>query len=153
MLKRTIPGFGISSPLDPQQSANAGAQYLAQLYAQYGNWNTALIAYNQGPGALAANGPYSSSQAYAASILANAGLPSDGSGAGTPVDASTGLPVTNAGVFDASSLFTSSATPAVDNTSVDSSTFSFTDGSGNLTPVAWVGIAAAGLLGVFAFSR
>jgi soluble lytic murein transglycosylase-like protein len=74
IMPANFASFGITNPNDPQQSANAGAQYLAQLYQQYGDWNTALIAYNQGPGALAANGPYSSSQQYAQSILNNAGL-------------------------------------------------------------------------------
>lgn len=75
LMPATGKSLGVSDPFNPQQNADAGAKYLAQLYGQYGDWNTALIAYNQGPGALANNGPYSSSQQYAATILQNAGVP------------------------------------------------------------------------------
>lgn len=80
--------LGVSNPFDPQQSANAGAKYLSQLYAQYGDWETALIAYNEGPGALAAHGVYPSSQSYAEGILADAGVSSspDLSGSPSPFD-------------------------------------------------------------------
>jgi soluble lytic murein transglycosylase-like protein len=76
--------LGVSNPFDPQQSANAGAKYLAQLYAQYGDWETALIAYNEGPGALASHGVYPSSQAYASGILADAGIMSSPDTSGSP---------------------------------------------------------------------
>jgi len=80
LMPATAASLGVTNPFDPQQSANGGAQYLAQLFQQYGDWNTALIAYNQGPGALAQNGPYSSSQQYASTILANAGVSSPSGG-------------------------------------------------------------------------
>jgi soluble lytic murein transglycosylase-like protein len=91
--------FGITDPFDPAQSANAGARYLSQLYSQYGDWNTALIAYNEGPGNLASKGVFPSSQSYADSILADSGIlatpPTDtGSldASGAPVeDSSAGL--------------------------------------------------------------
>lgn len=102
--------LGITNPTDPQQSANAGAQYLSQLYAQYGNWNDALVAYNEGPGNLANQGVFPDSQAYADAILANSGLSTI-----TPVsaDGSTGSLAVDSG--DLSSLFDFSAgqsTPA-----------------------------------------
>ena len=121
--------FGVTNPFDAQQSANAGAAYLAQLYAQYGNWNTALIAYNQGPTALAQNGPYASSQSYADSILANAGISTDISSMGPPVIDSSGNLLADTGTGD-SSLF-------------DFSSLGLTDSSGNLSGVAWVGVAIA----------
>ena len=122
--------FGVTNPFDAQQSANAGAAYLAQLYAQYGNWNTALIAYNQGPTALAQNGPYSSSQTYADVILANAGISTDLSAMGPPaLDSSGNLVADTSGTGD-SSLF-------------DFSSLGLTDSSGNLSGVAWAGIAIA----------
>lgn len=117
--------LGVTNPFDVQQSANAGAAYLAQLYKQYGDWNTALIAYNQGPTALAQNGVYSSSQAYADTILANADLSSSGTMGPFPLDSSGNL---DAGTGD-SSLFDFSA--------------GFTDSSGNLSGLAWAGIALA----------
>src|ERR1700730_16461245 len=50
--------LGVSDPFDSVQSANAGAKYLSQLYGQYGDWGTALIAYNEGPGNLKAKGVF-----------------------------------------------------------------------------------------------
>lgn len=76
LMPATAASLGVTNPFDPQQSANGGAQYLAQLYSQYGDWNTALIAYNEGPGALATHGAYPSSQQYAQTILTNAGMDS-----------------------------------------------------------------------------
>lgn len=35
---------------DPNQSAEAGAKYLSQLYKKYGNWELVAMAYNGGPG-------------------------------------------------------------------------------------------------------
>src|SRR5271166_4091361 len=88
--------LGVTNPFDPVQNANAGAKYLSQLYSQYGDWSTALIAYNEGPGNLASKGVFPSSQSYADSILQNAGI-SDTSAADTgSVDAS-GLPVDMSG--------------------------------------------------------
>ncbi len=135
--------LGISNPFDPQQSANAGAQYLAQLYAQYGDWNTALIAYNEGPGNLASKGPFASSQSYASGILANAGDLSGGTAAGNSIDASTGLPVADSPGFDLSTLFSPS-------TSDGSSGISLVDSTGSLTGWGIAAIAAAVGLGIWA---
>lgn len=75
LMPATAKSLGVSNSFDPQQNADAGASYLASLYKQYGDWNTALIAYNEGPGNLQNQGPFQSSQNYASSILANAGEP------------------------------------------------------------------------------
>jgi hypothetical protein len=131
--------LGVTNPFDPQQSANAGAKYLAQLYAQYGDWNTALIAYNEGPGNLANQGPFASSQSYAAGILANAGLSTSGATAQPSTDPTTGLPTSNSGGLDLSTIFGGS-----DDTTSGDGTFALTDDSGNLTPVAW-GLIALGV--------
>jgi len=77
LMPATAKSLGVTNPLDPNQSALGGAQYLQSLYAQYGDWNTALIAYNEGPGALASKGAYQSSQNYASTILDNAGFSTD----------------------------------------------------------------------------
>lgn len=45
----TAKGFNID-PLNPQQSANAAAKYLAYLHKRFGNWGDALRAYNAGEG-------------------------------------------------------------------------------------------------------
>lgn len=86
LMPATGASLGVSDPFDAQQNADGGAKYLAQLYAKYGDWQTALIAYNQGPTALANNGPYSSSQQYASDILANAGVSVGDSGAAASAD-------------------------------------------------------------------
>src|ERR1700690_3784408 len=85
LMPATGASLGVTNPFDPVQNANAGAQYLSQMYAKYGDWDTALIAYNEGPGNLASKGIFPSSQTYADSILANAGLDSSDSGS-TPMD-------------------------------------------------------------------
>jgi Transglycosylase SLT domain len=132
--------LGVTNPFDPQQSANAGAKYLAQLYTQYGNWNTALIAYNEGPGNLSSKGPFASSQSYASGILSNAGDLTGSQPAQTSDDSSTGSPVADTGGFDFSSLLA-----PLDDSGDDGVTL--LDSSGNLTGYAWAGIAAGiGLL-------
>jgi soluble lytic murein transglycosylase-like protein len=45
----TAAQFGIN-PLDPSQAIPAAAQYLAQLYIEFGSWDDAVAAYNWGPG-------------------------------------------------------------------------------------------------------
>jgi len=128
IMPANFASLGVTNPLDPQQSADAGAKLLSQLYAQYGDWNTALIAYNEGSGNLAKFGPYQSSQDYAATILQNSGL-------STPTSPS-GSDSTASGASDSggdSSLFDFSA--------LDSSNVS----PGGLSPLAWLGIAVAGI--------
>lgn len=83
-LMQLMPGtasmLGVTNPFDPVQSANAGAQYLAQLQAKYGSTQLALMAYNWGPGnvdswlqtgaGIHGQPVPSETQAYVASILA-----------------------------------------------------------------------------------
>ena len=120
LMPATAKSLGVSNPFDPNQSALGGAQYLQSLYAQYGDWNTALIAYNEGPGALASKGPYQSSQNYASTILSNAGFSTD---------------------------TTDSAAPAVDEGSTDSGNLDFlsADFSSSNWGIIAMGAVAAGL--------
>jgi len=118
--------LNVSNPFDPTQSANAGAALLQTYYNQYGNWTQALEAYNQGPGSIASNGASTGTMDYASQVLANAGIDPNLSAMG-PTDISGSTDVTGGG----------------DSTLFD---FSFTDSSGDLTGVAYVGIAAAALL-------
>ena len=83
LMPATGASLGVTDPFDVNQNALAGAQYLQSLYNQYGDWQTALIAYNEGPGNLATQGAFPSSQAYATSILSAAGV-SDSSPSGLP---------------------------------------------------------------------
>lgn len=73
----TAAQLGVTDPFDPVQSANGGTAYLAQLYAEYGNWEDALTAYNWGPGNVSkygADAAPASTQSYVANVLSNAGL-------------------------------------------------------------------------------
>lgn len=83
-------GFDVN---DTQQNVAAGETYLQQLYNQFGDWNLALAAYNEGPGAvqkqLAAGQPLTSS-GYASTILANAGITDTSTGNGTDTTDNSG---------------------------------------------------------------
>ena len=119
LMPGTAASLGVSNPFDPSQSALGGATYLEQLYSKYGNWNDALVAYNEGPGAFDASGAYASSASYAASVLAGAALPD------------TTLPqAVDSGSVDSTGVY-----------NLDLSTLS--DGSVNWT---WIGLGLAGVL-------
>lgn len=98
LMPATAASLGVSNPFDPTQNIKGGLSYLQQLYTQYGDWNEALIAYNEGPGNLAKSGVFPSSQSYADSILAAASGISDSSGSSDSLD--TGSPVASADLFD-----------------------------------------------------
>lgn len=97
LMPATAASLGVSDPFNPTQNIQGGLKYLQQLYNQYGDWNEALIAYNEGPGNLAKSGVFPSSQSYADSILAASGI-SDSSGSSDSLD--TGSPVASADLFD-----------------------------------------------------
>jgi hypothetical protein len=119
----------VSNPFDPTQSANAGAALLQTYYNQYGTWTQALEAYNQGPGSIASNGASTGAMDYASQVLLNAGIDQNLASMGPPsIDG------------------TDTSTDAGDSSLFDFSSLQFTDSSGSLTGVAYVGIAAAALL-------
>jgi hypothetical protein len=63
-------------PLDPAQNLEGSARYLSQQYKKFGDWGTALAAYNAGPGAVSKYGgvpPYKETQNYVRTILGNVG--------------------------------------------------------------------------------
>lgn len=99
----TGASLGLSNPFDPQQNANAGASYLMSLYNQFGDWNSALVAYNEGPGAFQKSGAYPSSAAYASTILSNAGVSSDSGSSPISPDNSTPADSTGDGTDTSSS--------------------------------------------------
>ena len=49
LMPATAAQLGVD-PTDVSQNIQGGITYLAQLYQKYGDWNTALAAYNFGPG-------------------------------------------------------------------------------------------------------
>jgi len=90
LMPATAASLGVD-PHDSTQNIEGGLSYLKSLYDQYGDWSTALIAYNEGPGNLANRGVFPSSQSYADSILAAAG----------DLGGSSGSDVTNTGDLSA----------------------------------------------------
>jgi Transglycosylase SLT domain len=66
LLPKYFPGAG----KDANRDIDTAARYLRQLYDQFGNWSTALAAYNEGPTRLANSNlvPVPGARAYAQSI-------------------------------------------------------------------------------------
>ena len=68
----TAAELQLKDPFNPSQSINAGAKYLAQQLATFGEVAYALAAYNAGPGAVRRYGgipPYAETQAYVKKVL------------------------------------------------------------------------------------
>lgn len=76
LMPGTAAAYGVTDAFDPTQNMQAGIAYLSDLFQQFGDWATALAAYNWGPtnvikyGAAAAP---ASTQNYVSSILAASG--------------------------------------------------------------------------------
>ena len=49
LMPSTAIGLGVN-PYDEVDNINGGAMYLSQMYRQFGSWNLAVAAYNDGPG-------------------------------------------------------------------------------------------------------
>jgi soluble lytic murein transglycosylase-like protein len=73
LMPGTASSLGVSNPLDPSESVEGGARYLAGLMKEFGGNSTeALAAYNAGPGAVKQYGgvpPYSETQDYVTKVL------------------------------------------------------------------------------------
>jgi len=72
LLKGTAQDLGVNR-FDPYQNLDGGAKYLAQQYAKFGNWNTAVAAYYQGPGSVEKKGITSAGREYVNKVFSNAG--------------------------------------------------------------------------------
>lgn len=72
LMPETAKTLGVGNPFDPQQSLNGGAKYLRQMLDKFGNIESALAAYNAGPGAVLKYGgipPYTETQNYVRKIM------------------------------------------------------------------------------------
>lgn len=56
LIDGTARSLGVQDPFDPEQNLNGGAKYLGQLYQHFGDWDTAIAAYHDGPGKVAKEG-------------------------------------------------------------------------------------------------
>lgn len=76
LMPSTAASLGVADPLDPAESIEGGAAYLASMMQRFGgNAEEALAAYNAGPGAVEQyNGvpPYPETEQYVARVLQNA---------------------------------------------------------------------------------
>jgi soluble lytic murein transglycosylase-like protein len=75
LMPGTAAGLGVD-PSNLSQNVDGGVRYLSQLYAQFGDWWTALVAYNGGPGNVTAGTVSTAAQGYATSVLNAADLSS-----------------------------------------------------------------------------
>jgi len=77
LMQNTADGLGVD-PTDTESNIQGGIAYLAQMYQQFGDWPTAIAAYNAGPGrvasSVASGAPLpAETQAYVPAVLAAAG--------------------------------------------------------------------------------
>lgn len=77
LMSVTQTTMGVTNPYDPTQNMDAAISLLAQYYKQYGDWNTALQAYSDGPGAVASGAPPSAQTQGLISYVATYSPPAD----------------------------------------------------------------------------
>lgn len=75
LMPGTAAQLGVN-PSDLSQNIDGGVRYLSQMYSQFGDWRTALEAYNGGPGNVSRGTISNAAQGYADAIMGQS--PSDG---------------------------------------------------------------------------
>lgn len=79
LMPGTARALGVD-PTDPEQNIDGGTRYLKQQLDRFGDIESALAAYNAGPGAVARYGgvpPYAETQRYVSQVLKNIKLYSE----------------------------------------------------------------------------
>jgi hypothetical protein len=104
----TAADFGVD-PYSVSGNIEGGVRYLSTLFSRFGDWQTALEAYNGGPTNVARGTVSSAAQSYAESVLASAGLDSAVSPGFAPVSSDSEA-VTDSG-YD---WMAASSTPGLD---------------------------------------
>ena len=97
LMPGTAAQLGVN-PSDLTANIDGGLTYLSQLHTQFGDWGTALEAYNGGPGNVTRGTVSSAAQSYSASVLAAAGMASSSAAA----DSSGAADLTDSGDDSAS---------------------------------------------------
>jgi soluble lytic murein transglycosylase-like protein len=150
LMPSTAAGLGVD-PNNIQQNIDGGAQYLSQLFQQFGSWVLALAAYNAGPGNVAKAGNtvpnFPETQNYVTSISAMEpqyaallGVPSTlQPGNSSPSGAASAIPTVPVSTAALPSL--SDESGDVGDSGDDSGTTEA--GSFDPTTIIWVGIGAA----------
>jgi hypothetical protein len=87
LMPGTAAQLGVN-PSDLSQNIDGGVRYLSQMYQQFGDWHTALEAYNGGPGNVARGTVSPAAIAYADALAGSAGEDLTGTDpfGGPPVD-------------------------------------------------------------------